>query len=386
MSSLILKLFIKDKDFQNEKTHEKVGFVSSCVGIVCNVFLFALKLLLGIMSGSITIISDAFNNLSDSATNIITLFGYKMAAKPADKEHPFGHGRIEYLISLVIAIVILFVSYELFKNSIDKIMNPNKVIFSWGIFISLGLSILIKFWMSSFYKKMGNLINSSILFAVSKDSLNDTISTGVSLIALCSSQFTTLPIDGVLGCFVSLFVFYSGYGIIKQTVDELLGKPADQKMINEIQELIMSHDGMIGVHDLIIHDYGPGKLLGSAHVEIDARRDILEVHDSVDHIERELYERLHIMMTIHMDPIDLTDEKVKVNRMMIEEILVSISSELCFHDFRMVTGPTHTNLIFDVVVPYGLKMTDQMIQERINEALLNKETKFYTVITFDRNY
>lgn len=386
MVQFLCKRFIKSDDFQDEVVRGKVGTLASFVGMGCNILLFMIKISMGMMANSIAVISDAFNNLSDSASNIITLFGYKMAAKPADKDHPFGHGRMEYLTSLVIAVIILMVGVELLKGSTNKILNPAPVMFSWVVMGSLIFSILLKFWMSFFYRNLGKKINSGVLFATAQDSQNDCIATGASGLALVLSLFTEWPVDGIMGCFVSVFILYSGYEIIKQTVDELLGKPADRLLTQEIEKLILSDSAIVGTHDMIIHDYGPGKLLGSAHVEVSASMDFLAAHDIVDELERKIYEQLKIMMTLHMDPIETDNQTVLALKKMVEEILLEIHPEMSLHDFRTVTGPTHTNLIFDIVVPYDCHLSNGDIQKMIDQQLKGKETTYYTVITYDRSF
>lgn len=386
MISFICKMFVKSEDYQDEAVRERVGSIASFIGMFCNILLFFVKFVMGILSNSIAITSDAFNNLSDSASNIITLLGYKLAAKPADKDHPFGHGRVEYLTSLVIAMIILLVGFELLRDSFDKVLHPQPIVFSWVVLGSLIFSIALKFWMAHFYQKMGNKINSSVLKATTQDSLNDCIATGASVVALILSLFVSWPIDGLMGCFVSVFILYSGYNIIKSTVDELLGKPADKLMTHEIEKLILANPIIVGIHDMIIHDYGPGKLLGSAHVEVNSSMDFLQAHDVVDEVERQVYEKMKIMMTLHMDPIEVDNQSVQENKQMVEEIITSIEPKMTIHDFRTVIGPTHTNLIFDVVVPYECKMKNEEILNQIEEKLKGKEKTYYVVITFDRSF
>lgn len=386
MVEFLCRIFVKSEDYQDDAVREKVGTMASFVGIGCNILLFVIKLSMGLLANSIAIISDAFNNLSDSASNLITLFGYKMAAKPADKDHPFGHGRMEYLTSLVIAGIILLVGFELMKGSADKILHPEKVNFSWLVLFSLLFSILLKFWMAYFNRQLGNRINSGVLLATAQDSLNDCIATSASAVALVMSLFVDLPVDGVIGCVVSIFILYSGYGIIRSTVDELLGKPADKELIQKIEDVILCNPIVIGTHDMIIHDYGPGKFLGSAHVEVDSSMDFMKAHDLIDELERLLYKELKIMMTLHMDPVDTNNESVQRCKKMMIEILSDIDESLSMHDFRIVTGPTHTNLIFDIVVPYECQLSNHEIQNKIDEQLQNRETVYYTVITFDRSF
>lgn len=387
MINFLVRKFVKNyENTTDEVVRSNYGTLSSIVGICCNVVLFALKFLLGVVSNSIAIMSDAFNNLSDSASCIVTLFGYKLAAKPADKDHPFGHGRIEYIVSFIIAVIILLVGVELFKSSFDKVMNPSPVHFSWIVLFSLILSILIKFWMSFFNKTLGTKINNSAMIATSKDSQNDVIATSATLVALVGSLFTDLPLDGAMGILVSIFVLFSGFGIIKSTIDDLIGQPADKEVVDSIKSLIMNHKEILGIHDLIIHNYGPGKMIGSVHVEINSKNDILAIHDIVDDIERKIENELHIMMTIHMDPIEQDNQVVNEYREIVLGILDKIDSNLSMHDFRVVSGPTHTNLIFDVLIPYESELKEDELKKEIDDSISNLMSNVYTVITFDRGY
>lgn len=388
MTDLLVRLFVKDyKNTQDNSVRSHYGALSGFVGICCNICLFILKYCIGTFSNSISIISDAFNNLSDSASCIITLFGYKMAAKPADKDHPFGHGRMEYLTSLIIAVIILLVGVELFRSSLDKVITPEKVEFSYFALASLAVSVGVKCWMGLFNHKLGKRTNSSIMMATSKDSFNDVFATAATAVALISSLFTTLPIDGIMGIGVSCFILYSGYGIIRETVDKLLGQPADEEFVKNLEQDILSHDKILGMHDLIIHNYGPGHQLGSAHVEVSSKENIVEIHDLIDELEKQIYEQFHLIITLHMDPIEVDNEQVNRCREMVSDILPNIDPTLTMHDFRAVTGSTHTNLIFDILVPYECKIKDEDIKKAIDESLKsNGSTTYYTVITFDRKF
>lgn len=387
MTELLIRKFIKNyKDVSNPHVREKYGTLSSFVGIFCNIALFILKYAMGTFSGSIAIISDAFNNLSDSASCIVTLFGYKLSAKPADKDHPFGHGRMEYLISLIIAAIILVMGLELFKDSADKIIHPHKVEFRLIVLISLIVSIGVKLWMSLFNTKLGKKINSSVMLATAKDSRSDVIATLAAAVSIIASLFTELPVDGFTGIIVTIFVLKAGYEIIRDTVDELLGKPADAECVERIREIILRDERIIGVHDMMIHNYGPGNVFGSCHAEVKSTENFLSVHDLIDTIEHEIHRKTKIIMTIHMDPIDVDSEQEKLRRHLICSILGEISHELSFHDFRSVSGETHTNLIFDIVVPFGFEMKDSEIKSRIDERLKDQPVRYYTVITFDHTY
>lgn len=387
MTNFLVKRFIRDHDKTEDiKVREKYGMLSSAVGVVCNIFLFALKYIMGTISNSISVISDAFNNLSDCASCIVTLFGYKLAAKPADKDHPFGHGRMEYLTSLSIAVVIIVVGLELLKDSVLKIMHPEQVKFSIIVLISLVVSVAVKLWMSLFNTKLGNRINSTVMLATAKDSKSDVLATVVVIIALVASVFTDLPVDGAMGVIVSAFVLKSGYDIVRDTVDELLGKPADQQIIDDINNLIKENVKIIGIHDMLIHNYGPGNMIGSCHVEVRSDEDFTQIHDIVDGIERRIHKELNILMTIHMDPIEVDNEQVNHCKNKVRAIIKSLDERLHIHDFRLVTGETHTNVIFDLVVPYDCKYTDQQLKTFIDNGLEAEDTDYYTVITFDREF
>ncbi len=387
MTKLLIRLFVKNyDDINDDKVRWNYGRLSSFVGIFSNILLFLVKFIIGSISNSIAITSDAFNNLSDCVSCVITLFGYHLASKPADKDHPFGHGRMEYIISIIISFLIFLVGIELLKSSFAKIINPEPVDFSLFILLIMVLTVLVKVWMFLFNRYLGNKINNSAMVATSKDSLNDCIATSVAILSLILSNYIDLPIDGIMGIFVSFFILYSGYGILKETLDDLLGKPADSEIVNKIHELIMADSHIIGIHDLIIHDYGPGKSIGSCHVEVNAHDSFIAVHDVVDQIEKRIQEELHIMMTLHMDPVDSDDELTNEYKQMILDIIKNIDESLSIHDFRIVSGPSHTNLIFDCVIPFDSKLTDSKVKQLIDDELAKKDKKFFTVITFDRDY
>ncbi len=387
MTKFLVSKFIKNfEDVKNQKVREAYGVLSSWVGIACNIILFCAKFIIGTLANSISIISDGFNNLSDCASCIVTMFGYKMAAKPADKDHPFGHGRMEYLTSLIIAMVILVVGVELFTGSVDKIIHPEAVKFSMVALIVLVISILMKLWMGLFNRKLGRTVDSSVMLATSKDSLNDVFATTATLVALVASIFTTAPLDGIMGLAVSVMILVSGFGIVRETVDELLGQPASPELVASLKELVDECPYSLGMHDLIIHSYGPGNLIGSVHIEVDGKENIMDIHDAIDELERNIYDELCIRMTIHMDPVDTDNENLKLCKDMIQVILEDIDKDINFHDFRVVAGPSHTNLIFDLVVPHGCKLSEKEIKEAIDEKLLMREKRYYAVITFEKNY
>ena len=363
MTDFLVKRFVKNyEDVNDVNVRKDFSMLSGIVGIVCNIFLFALKYLIGTLSHSISVISDAFNNLSDCAGCFVTLIGCRLAAKPADKDHPFGHGRMEYLTSLTIAGVIIAVGIELLISSADRIANPTRTVLSAVVLASLLLSIAVKLWMSRFNLKLGRCINSSALLAVSKDSRSDVLTTLTAAAGLIASAFTSLPIDGIMGIVVSLFVLFSGYEVICNTVDLLLGKPADALLTEQIRRLALENEHIIGIHDLIIHDYGPSNMIGSCHAEVSSEENLEEIHDAVDCIEREIHSNLNVLMTIHIDPIRLNDDRLNACRETVLSIVKTIDERLSIHDFRMVSGSTHTNLIFDIVVPFDCEYTDEQIK------------------------
>lgn len=387
MISFLAKIFIKDREnTESSDTRTAYGTLCGVMGIIFNIILFAIKLFAGILSGAISVISDAFNNLTDAASSVITLLGFRMANQKADKDHPFGHGRMEYLTSLIIAAVILLMGVELFRDSVGKIIHPEEVKFRVIVLVSLILSVAVKLWMARFNTILGRKISSTAMLATAKDSRNDVIATIATIISLVASLFTDLPVDGVMGIIVSVFVLKAGLEIIMETVDELLGKPADPETVKEITRLVCCDDRIQGIHDLIIHSYGPGNMIGSCHAEVRSDEDFMVAHDLIDRIERDIHKQLKIAMTIHMDPIETNNEQVNTCRMLVSRIVKSISGELSIHDFRIVTGDTHTNLIFDVVVPYGFGIDDDGIKEEIDRQLACEAVKYYTVITFDHDY
>ncbi|CDE82192.1 putative uncharacterized protein [Ruminococcus sp. CAG:353] len=388
MTDFLVKHFVKNyTDTEDIKVRENYGTMAGITGIVCNIFLFVLKFAVGTLSGSISVLSDAFNNLSDSASCVVTLFGCKMAAKPADKDHPFGHGRAEYLTSLIIAVIIILVGFELLRSSAGKIVSPDEVKFSAAALISLFASIGVKLWMSVFNTKLGKRINSPVMMATAQDSRSDVIATSAAVIGLTASLFTTLPIDGAMGIVVSIFIIKGGFGIVKDTVDDLIGKPADHELIKKIEDIVTAPDKIIGVHDLVVHDYGPGKKLASCHAEVRSDENFVAAHDVIDGIERDIFKKLGIMMTIHMDPVDVDNEQTNACRKAVEEYAAQLDPRLRIHDFRLVPGDTHTNLVFDIVVPYDCKYSESELKEKLSQLMnASKDTKYYLVITIDRDF
>ncbi|MDD6327059.1 MAG: cation diffusion facilitator family transporter [Eubacteriales bacterium] len=387
MIDFLVRRFVKDyENVTDANVRGRYGVFSAFVGIACNIVICSAKFIIGFLANSIAIISDGFNNLSDCASCIVTMFGYKMAAKPADKDHPFGHGRMEYLTSLVIAAVIMLVGGELLKTSIDKIIHPTRVTFSVFALVVLILSIAIKLWMGHFNRTLGKRIDSGIMLATAKDSFNDVLATLATVLALVASIWTDIPLDGIMGIVVSLIILVAGYGIIKETVDQLLGQPADEGLVQRLKEMVQNSSVSLGMHDLIIHSYGPGNLIGSVHIEVDSKGDILTIHDAIDEMERRIYDELKIRMTIHMDPIETDNEILNSYREKICDLIKKEEPKLSVHDFRMVSGPTHTNLIFDVLIPYDVKVDEAAVLKMVEEELEKETHTMYAVITFDHSY
>ena len=387
MTDLLIRIFIKDsKSISSPQVRAKYGMLSGFAGITVNIILCIIKFAIGAITGSIAITGDAFNNLSDAASSVVSLFGFKLASKPADKEHPYGHGRLEYLCGMAVGALILFMGFELVKSSISKIITPEKTAFSWVAVIVLAVSILGKIWLAVFNKKIGKTINSETIAAVATDSINDIIATTASIVALVLSNYFTLPFDGIFGVIVSGFVLWAGFGVFKSTVSPLLGQPPTEETVRAIEDKILSYDGILGVHDLIIHDYGPGRCFVSAHAEVSSQTDIMESHDLIDVIEQDITAETGYSITLHMDPLVENDETINAAKAMVTEIVKSIESTLSIHDFRVVSGPHHTNLIFDLVIPFSVKTDSAVIIGQINSALEKQEKNYYAVITVDRSY
>ena len=359
------------------------GKLAGAVGIVCNLLLFAGKLLAGILSGSVAVTADAVNNLSDASSSLVTLLGFKLAERPADEEHPYGHARIEYISGLVVAALILLIGAELAKSSFSKILHPETVEFS---LLTLGVlvgSILAKLWMALFCRKLGRRIDSTTLLATSADSRNDVISTAAVLVGCLVGYFFDVKLDGYIGMAVALFIIWSGCSIAKDTINPLLGERASEELVRNISDLILSHEKILGIHDLMVHDYGPGNCFASVHAEMDSAEDPLICHDIIDDIERDALRELQVHLVIHYDPIVTDDEELNAARALVEQEIKSIDESLSLHDFRMVRGPGHTNLIFDLVIPYSMEDRKAELKARSDERLQRQDRKYYTVITFD---
>ena len=387
MTKLLIKRFIKDyENTQNSDVRTAYGKFSSIVGIVCNAILFISKLIVGTLSASVSITADAVNNLSDASSSIISLLGFKLASRPADEEHPYGHGRYEYLSGLMVAVLIMVIGVELFKSSLDKVLHPSAVELSWITVGVLAFSILLKTWMALFNTKTGKMINSNTLIATAADSRNDVITTGAVLVAAILSHFVGFELDGWMGLGVAVFILYSGFGLVKDTLDPMLGKAPEDEQVEEIRQKILSYPGVLGTHDLMVHDYGPGRRMISLHAEVPASGDILEMHDLVDNIEQELSKTLGCQAVIHMDPLLTDDAQTNELRARVAALVHGIDEQATIHDFRIVTGPTHTNLIFDAVRPFDGKMTNQEMAARIREAVREMPGSYYAVVKVENPY
>lgn len=387
MTDLIKKLFIKNSnDTTDPSVRSKYGFVAGIVGIVCNIFLFVIKVIAGLLVGSISIIADAINNLSDMGSSLITMIAFKMSGKPADNEHPYGHGRIEYISGLIVSIIIVFLGIELLKTSIGKIFEPSEVLPSFVTIIILAVSVLVKLWMSFFNRNFGKAINSASLKATATDCLNDVIATIAILISVIVIKIWGVNIDGYVGTAVSLYIFISGINMIKETISPLLGEKTDPETVMNILKIVNNYDKIIGIHDLVVHDYGPGRKFASLHAEVSVYEKMTIVHDVIDNCEKELFEKLGILVSIHMDPIETDNEVLNNLKCEVGEIISTLDPRLSFHDFRAVFGESHTNLIFDIVVPYDLMSKSNDLVKHIQDKILEKHPNHYCVIQIDNLY
>jgi len=387
MTNLIIRLFIKDYENTSDPVvRRRYGGVSSLTGILCNLLLFGAKMVIGILARSIAITADAVNNLSDAGSSVITLIGFKLSAKPADKEHPYGHARIEYISGFIVSIIIFLLGLELIRSSVDKIINQVPVYFSWVIVAVLVMSMGAKLWLGMFYKKMGKAINSTALAAASVDSINDVVATGAVLMATVFAGLTGIQIDGYMGIGVALFIIISGIGLIRETLSPLLGEAPDEAQVKKIEDKLKSYEGVIGFHDLVIHNYGPDRCFATVHVEIPADRDILESHHIIDTIEKDFSTEMNIHMVIHIDPVVTGDERLDQVKEVVEDILNNIDPDLSMHDFRAVFGKQHSKLIFEVTVPPSFKTNNEDLIYRIRRDIQRYNPQYNSVITIDRNY
>lgn len=387
MIQYLVKLFIKDyENTQDVNVRQSYGVLSGVLGIICNLLLFAIKSIAGVLSGAISIMADAFNNLSDAGSSVVTLIGFKLAGKPADKEHPFGHGRVEYLAGLFISAAIMLVGWQLGVTSFQKILYPEALSYS---FISVGIlvvSIAVKLWMASYNRYLGNKIQSTTMKATAADSLSDCVATTAVLLSIGISYFFHWNVDGATGLIVSVFIFIAGINSMKDTIQPLLGQEPDKVFVKNIEDMVARYEEIIGIHDMIVHDYGPGRVMVSLHAEIPYDMDIMKAHDMIDELEMEIKKELCCDITIHMDPIINDDTRINEMKEKVLGIIKSIDDTLDMHDFRMTVGPMRTNLIFDVVVPYDCKKTEEEIRTIIREEVVKMEGNYYARVQIDKGY
>lgn len=387
MTKLIVKMFLKNKNPDTPGGRESYGKLAGIVGIICNLFLSGLKFVLGYLTHSVSITADATNNIADAGSSIITLIGFRLSEKPADEDHPYGHARIEYITGLIISFLVMLIGFEIFKTSVEKIITPEAGDFRWVTAVILVVSIIVKLWLSRFNKSLGKLIKSTALDATAADSRNDCISTLAVLVAAVISHFTGFNLDGYMGVGVAIFILISGIGLIKETVGPLLGQAPSKELYEKIEQKMLSYENVLGVHDLLVHSYGPGSYFASAHVEMDANINVLVCHDIMDKIERDFLKQDNIHLVVHLDPTVLDCEETNELKEVVRQILYDIDPIITFHDFRVVVGDTAKNVLFDVVVPPKYKLSDKdlkhLIKNRVNEA---GNGNLYAVIVVDRSY
>lgn len=385
--NILIKRFIKNyQDVDNATVRNDYGKFSSIMGIIFNVILFTIKLIAGLLSGSVAIVADAVNNLSDASSSIISFIGFKLASKPADADHPYGHGRYEHISALLVACLVLAIGIEILKSSIEKIIHPTDINASIITIVILVISILVKLYMMYFNTKTGKLIKSKTLIATAQDSRNDVISTGAVLLSIIISFAFNLNLDGIMGVLVAIFILVSGLMLVKDTLDPILGIAPEPETVKTISDLISSYEYVLGIHDLIIHDYGPGNTFASVHCEVDSKIDVLLAHDQIDNIEKDVFEKTNIHLVIHYDPI-VTDDGITMEiREKINTIVKGIKSNMSIHDVRVVPGPTHTNIVFDIVVPHDVTYTQKELRQMITSEVRKINPKYNCVITFDLEY
>ena len=391
MTTLLTKLFIKNPDnIKDNATRTAYGALSGTVGIICNLLLCAFKIIVGTLTASISIVADGLNNLSDMGSSLITILGFKLANKPADKDHPFGHGRLEYMSAFIVAILILLVGFELLKTSGNALINGTPMpTYSTVSIIVLAVSVVFKVWLFLFNRKLGKKIDSEALLATAQDSLNDSVATAVILLSVGISKLVTLPfnLDAVMGIGVSIFILASGFNAARDTLNSILGEPPENELIRDLENTILAHDEFVGIHDLIVHNYGPGRLFASVHVEVTQDINIVACHEQIDLCEKEIYEKLKIALVIHMDPIDVNNESVNAVKQQMVSGIKEINPELTLHDFRMTPfANKQTNLIFDVVLPQNLKISVEELDAKIKDLAKEINPTFCCVITFDQDF
>ncbi len=387
MTDFLIKRFIKDSENVSDRSvRESYGVLSGAVGIVLNIFLSALKFVLGIVSKSVSVMADAANNLSDAASSVVTLLGSKISSKPADEKHPYGHGRVEYISAFIVSCIIFIMGFELLISSVKKIVTPETAEFSAVTFAALLISIPVKLWMAYFNNKIAKKIKSLSAKAVVTDSLSDCITTFSVAVCLLISKFTGYNIDGFAGLLVSFLIIRAGFDIINDVISSLMGSMPDPALVSEIEETVLSHKGIVGVHDLMVHDYGPGRVICSIHAEVPAEQDITVSHDIIDNAEEQLMKKFGIMATIHLDPVETKNEKVLTLKKQVKEIVKDIDPEFSIHDFRIVRGNTHTNVLFDVVIPFDCKKTNAEISEKIKKGIYEISSDYYVIAKIEHKF
>ena len=387
MIKLLSKIFIKNhEDYQDPKVREGYGKLSGIVGVALNLLLFAGKFIAGLLTGAISITADAFNNLTDAGSSIVTFIGFKLSSKPTDRDHPFGHGRMEYVSGFIVSIIIFLVGFELMKSSVEKIINPSAVEFSYVAMIILGASVLVKLYMYLYNRNISKKINSVSVKATAKDSLNDCIATFVVAVCFVVYKLTDFNADGIAGILIALFILYSGFGSAKETIGLLLGVAPDEEYVEKIEKTALSLEGIIGIHDLMVHNYGPGRQIISLHAEVDAHANVNEAHDNIDNAEKVLEEQFGCIAVIHMDPIDMNNPKRNEFLSLTHDIVKGIDQRFSIHDFRMTEGYTHINLIFDLTIPHDCKIDKESIKQSITDGLKSVNPSLNAVFKIEYTY
>lgn len=387
LTEALIRTFVKNReDVDNDRVRYAYGRLAGASGLTANVLLFAAKLAAGLLSGSLAIVADAFNNLSDAGSSLITLLGFKLAGQRPDPAHPFGHGRIEYLSGLLVSGLIVVMGLQLLQSSVQKLFTPEPVEFSVVSVCILAVSVAVKLYMCFYNRRIGARISSAAMKATAADSLSDCVATGVVLLSLLVYRFTGVDLDAYCGLAVALFILAAGVRSAKETISPLLGQKPDPELVKRIESIVLSYAQVTGLHDLVVHDYGPGRLMISLHAEVSATADIRETHDAIDNIERRLADELGCTAVIHMDPVDVGDERTLALKAQVTAVLADMDARLSLHDFRVVTGPTHTNVIFDLVVPYDVRESDAQLVQAVRERIETADGTLFAVINVDRAY
>lgn len=385
MTDLILRIFVRDhKNTEDPAVRDKCGRVAGAVGIVTNFLLFLMKIIVGTVFHSVSVTADAVNNLTDSGSSVVTLIGFKMASKPADEKHPFGHARIEYLSGVIVSFIVIFLGLQLGMSSVEKILTPEENALTPVALVVLVISILAKLWQCLFYRKVGRMIKSESVEATSKDSRNDVIATSVVLLGAVITMLTGVNLDGYMGAAVALFIVFSGVQLTISTADPLLGQAPEGELVQTITEKMLSYPGIIGMHDLAVHNYGVGRCFASAHCEVDAKNDILVSHDLIDNIERDFSRDLCIHMVIHLDPVIVGDARTDALHRKVQSLVTALYPAVTIHDFRVIWGVTHSNIVFDAAVPFSVKDSDAVITQKLEAEIQKLDPDYRTVVTIDR--